>query len=100
MPMVLVIHYAGFCSFQFPKSHIAMMIPGVIRDHIHHHISLTFYYKTSNASENLLSGTSLVIQWFSTGGTVSIPGWGTNIPHVSRPKNQSTKKKRKPEATL
>ena len=72
-----------------------MMIPGVIRDHIHHHISLTFYYKTSNASENLLSGTSLVIQWFNTGGTVLIPGWGTKIPHASRPKNQSIKKKRK-----
>ena len=76
MPRVKVIYYAGFCSFQFPKSHIAMMIPGVISDHIHSHISLTLYYKTSIASENLLRGTSLVVQWFNTGGTVSIPGWG------------------------
>ena len=76
MPRVIVIHYAGFCSFQFPKSDIAMMIPGVIGDHIHSHISLNLYYKTSNASENLLRGTSLVVQQFNTGGTVSIPGWG------------------------
>ena len=76
MPRVKVIYYAGFCSFQFPKPHIATMIPGVIRDHIHSHISLTLYYKTSIASENLLRGTSLVVQWFNTGGTVSIPGWG------------------------
>lgn len=55
MPRVIVIHYAWFCSFQFPESRVAMVTLGVISDHIHSHISLSLCYKTSNASQNLLS---------------------------------------------
>ena len=44
-------------------------------------------WKKSDAEEHVL-GTSLVVQWLrfcasSAGGTGSILGWGTGIPHAT-----------------
>ena len=50
-------------------------------------------------SQNPHVGTSLVVQWLrlralNAGGTGSIPGWGTKIPHAAqRGQNKQTNKK-------
>ena len=43
-------------------------------------------------------GPAAVVQWLK--GAASIPGWGTKIPHATRPQNLKKKEKRKKKDIL